>query len=226
MKKTWSDVPKDIIHEVKELISQKVAILLVQPGKETRMVTIVNLVKSSTGVLLECNKGGEYHLGTIDGPAYLFYKKSGQALMRGFVVDLARESQQLFRIRPPREIFEVQRRQHHRVFTPRGSMLSCAPKNTRRMLTAEVLDVSMEGARIYGLLVGVENNTVLSPITMVLSFDDRRSEPITVNISEAKVVRIVRKGEKVEVAFCFASADSDVSLLQKYIDLRVIEQKV
>jgi c-di-GMP-binding flagellar brake protein YcgR len=151
--------------------------------------------------------------------------RDDQQLMRGFKLEVLRQTNRFFRAVVPGSIFKVQRRKFPRVYTAEGSTLTFAPKDSRRILHAQIIDVSLEGAKIFGNLVGLKQGTALSPITLTLSFDDRRSNDVVVNVSEAVVVREIRVREKVELSFHFQNKNAD-DLLKKYIDLRILEQEV
>jgi c-di-GMP-binding flagellar brake protein YcgR len=145
--------------------------------------------------------------------------------MRGFKLGAVRQTNRFFRMLLPSHIFEVQRRKFPRVYAAEGSAMTCAPKASRRIVSGEVIDVSREGAKIFGKLAGVHKGMVLAPLTLTLCFDERRRDDVVVNIAEAIVVREIRVKEKVELSFHFHSKNAD-DLLKEYIELRILEQEI
>ncbi len=219
MKRQWSVDAKEIIEEIKVLVDRDIVLVLARPGETSSAITVRQILEVAGSVLVEVSKPPELILDESE-PYYVFYQGPEQALMRGFFLHFVRQSERFARANLPGEIFEIQRRKFPRVFTPPQSLLTCIPKHSRRLLTAQILDVSLEGARIFGDLEGLGRGSVLSPLTLTLYFRAGQRSPIVINITEAVVVREVRVKEKAEVSFHFDKSDSDYQLLAHYIDLR------
>jgi hypothetical protein len=209
----------EIIAEMKSLADQELGLVLARPGEASSTITVHQVLGVAGSVLVEVSKPPELVLDEVE-PYYVFYQGQEQGLMRGFFLHFVRQSERFARAELPGEIFEIQRRKFPRVFTPQQSLLTCVLKNSRRLVTAQVLDVSLEGARIFGDLEGLGRGSVLSPLTLTLYFRARRRAPTVINIAEAVVVREVRIKEKAEVCFHFDKSDSDYQVLAEYIDLR------
>lgn len=222
MKEIWSEDAGEILSEIRLNCEEQVAMTLLGSTVSPTFVTLRSVVKDADREILEFEKPEELEL---DGELFVFYLRNDQQLMRGFKLEVLRQTNRFFRAAIPVSIFKVQRRKFPRVYTAEGSTLTFAPKDSRRIIHAQIIDVSLEGAKIFGNLVGLKQGTALSPITLTLSFDDRRSNDVVVNVSEAVVVREIRVKEKVELSFHFQNKDAD-DLLQKYIDLRILEQEV
>jgi hypothetical protein len=219
MKSSWSADTNKIIAEIKDLAESEIPLVLAKPGAESMAITVRHVLAEAGLVLVEVSKPPAVVLDEAE-PYYVFYQRDQQPLMRGFSLHFSRQSEKFARAPLPEEIFEIQRRKFLRVFTPPQSTLTCVPKNSRRLFTAQILDVSLEGAKIFGNLEGVSKGSVLSPLTLTLYFREKRRAPVTINIAEAVVVREVRVEEKVEVSFQFSQTDTDHQLLENYIDHR------
>jgi hypothetical protein len=222
MKEIWSADQAEVIGELHRNCEEAVPLTLIGPAVVPVFITIRSVLEDNGQLLVECEKPEDIEL---EGELFVFYRRDDLQLMRGFKLDVVRQTSRFFRAVVPDHIFEVQRRKFLRVFVPEGSIITCAPKNSRRILQAQVIDVSMEGAKIFGRLTGLTKGTVLAPLTLTLCFEDKHSGDVVINITEAVVVREIRVREKVELSFHFQSEDTD-DLLEKYIDLRVLEQKI
>lgn len=219
MKRQWSANKNEITEEIKALAAKEVPLVLARAGETSTAITVRQVFGEPGSVLVEVGKDPALVLDEAE-PYYAFYQRDQQSLMRGFSLLFVRQSERFARAGLPSEIFELQRRKYPRVYTPHQSTLSCVPKNSRRLFTAQVMDVSQEGARIFGDLEGLGKGSVLSPLTLTLYFRERRRAPMTINIAEAVVVREVRGKEKVEISFHFDRTDADHQLLAKYLSLR------
>lgn len=221
MKEIWSTDLAVICAELQKNSDEHVTLTLLGSGVAPTFVTIRSILEEQGQLLVEFEKPDGLD---IQGEMFVFYRRDDQQLMRGFELGEIRQANRFFRATVPEAIFEVQRRQFPRIYVAEGSSLTFALKASRRILQAEVIDVSMEGAKIFGALSGVKEGSVITPLTLTLCFDDRRNADMVVNIGKAVVVREIRVREKVELSFHFQSKEAD-DLLEKYIDLRVIEQE-
>jgi hypothetical protein len=219
MKRQWSEDRNTIIEELTLLAAQETPLVLARPGEVPATITARHILGDSPGQLVEIVKTPGMVLDQAE-PYYVFYQRHRQALLRGFSLRFVRQSNRFARAPLPLEIFEIQRRKFPRVFTPRPSILTCVPKNSRRLFTAQILDISLEGARIFGDMEGLGLGSVLTPLTLTLYFRDSRQAPLSINVTEAVVVREVRIKEKVEISFHFDRADADQRLLAQYMELR------
>lgn len=222
LKRQWSTDKHDIIEELKALGDKELPLVLARPGEGSATITVRHILDEAGSLLIEVGKPPELVFNEIE-PYYVFYQGDKQALMRGFSLQFVRQSARYARAHLPWEIFEIQRRKYPRVFTPPQSTLTCIPQNSRRIFTAQVLDVSLEGAKIFGDLEGLGKGSILSPLTLTLYFTEERRAPVAVNIAVAVVVREVRTQEKLEVSFHFGRMDADHQQLVKYIDRRSLE---
>ncbi len=222
MKRQWSQDTNEIIKELKSLGDHETPLVLARSGESSSPITIRHILGEGGSVLVEIGKAPDLVLDEMES-YYVFYQRDPQSLMRGFSLQFVRQSERFARAHLPAEIFELQRRKFPRVFTPPQSILTCIPKNSRKLFTAQILDVSLEGAKIFGDLEGIGRGSVLSPLTLTLYFREHRRSPLTINIAEAVVVREVRVQEKVEISFHFDQADADQQLLKEYINLRSLE---
>jgi hypothetical protein len=222
MKRQWSGDKNEIIEEINNLADQKIALVLARAGESINTITARHILGDAGSVLVEIGKSPELVLDETE-PYYVFYQRNKQSLMRGFSLHFVRQSEKFARANLPAEIFEIQRRKFPRVYVPQQSILTCIPKNSRRLFTATILDVSLEGARIFGEMEGLGKGSVLSPLTLTLYFREKHSAPVTINIAEAVVVRVVRGKEKVEVSFQFDKAAADQHVLAEYIEIRSLE---
>ncbi len=222
MKTIWSEDSAEIRAELQKNNDDQVGMTLIGPSLAPIFITVKALVRDGNQFFVEFEKPEGVEL---EGELFAFYQRDDFNLMRGFKLGEMRQTNRFFRIPPPEHIFEVQRRKFPRVYAAEGSCMTCAPRASRRILHGEVIDVSLEGAKIFGKLIGVQEGTVLAPVTLTLFFDDRRTEEIVINIAEAVVVREIRVKEKVELSFHFQTEDADM-LLNKYIELRILEQEL
>ena len=211
-----------MMDELRHNCDNQVAMTLLGPATQPIFITLRSVGKDSDAVVLEFDKPEGVEL---LGELFVFYQRDDLQLMRGFRLGILRQTNRFFRASLPDHIFEVQRRKFPRIYVADGSTMTCAPQDSRRILQAQVIDVSLEGAKIFGNLTGVSKGTILTPLTLNLRLEDRRSEDVVVNIAEAMVVREIRVKEKVELSFHFQSKNAD-DLLKKYIDRRVLEQEV
>ena len=237
MKEIWSTDSVEIIKELHRNRKESVSLTLLGPSVVPTFITIRSVLKDCGITLVECEKPKDLEL---EGDLFVFYRRDELSLMRGFKLEVVRQASRFFRAVVPKHIFEVQRRKFPRVFVAEGSIATCAPKNSRRILRGQVIDVSMEGAKIFGNLIGMTKGSVLTPLTLTLCFEDKRSDAVVINIAEAVVVREIRVEEKVELSFHFQSEDIEnynvrplilskgisFDLLKKYIQLRILEQEV
>ncbi len=222
MKETWSTDSAVICAELQKNSDEQVALTLLGPELSPTFVTIRSILEEQGQLLVEFEKPDGLD---IQGEMFVFYRRNDQQLMRGFALSEIRQTSRFFRAAMPEAIFEVQRRQFPRIYVAKGSSLTFALKASRRIFQAEVIDVSMEGVKIFGALGGVKEGSVLTPLTLTLCFDDRRSADMVVNIGKAVVVREIRVMEKVELSFHFQSKEAD-DLLEEYLELRLMEQEV
>ncbi len=219
MKCQWSQDRGEIAAELEGLGLDEVSLILARSGDPSCAISVRGLVEEGEDVFVEFDKPPTLVLDEGE-PYYVFYQREEQSLMRGFSLHVVRQSERFARAFLPEEIFEIQRRKYRRLYTPQQSSLTCIPKNSQRLLTAQILDVSLEGARIFGDLEGIGKGSVLAPLTLTLYFRDRRRPPVIINVAEAVVVREVRVKEKVELSFHFGKADVDYHLLKEYIEQR------
>ena len=222
MKETWSEDAAEIIAELQRNCDDQIAFTLLGPSMSPTFVTVRAISKNKGQVFVEFEKpeGLEF-----DGEIFAFYRPDDLSLMRGFKLEGLRQSNRFFRMAIPELIFEVQRRKFPRIYVAEGSSVTCAPQASRRILQAQVIDVSMEGAKIFGRLTGVTKGTIFAPLTLTLCFTDKRCADVVINIAQAVVVREIRVKEKVEVSFHFHSKNAD-DLLKKYIEQRILEQEI
>ncbi len=222
MKEIWSEDRAEIVAELRRICEDQLPLTLLGPGVSPAFVTLRSVLQEQEQAILEFDKPEGI---TLEGELFVFYRRDDLDLMRGFKLGPMRQTNRFFRVPLPVHIFAVQRRKFPRIYTAEGSFLSCAPQASRRILQAEVIDVSMEGAKIFGNLVGIKQGTILTPLTLTLCFEDKRSADVVINIAEAMVVREIRVKEKVELSFHFRTEDAD-DLLGKYIELRILEQEI
>ena len=192
MKRQWSGDKDVIVEELQGLGLDETSLILARSGDPSCAISIRGLLEEGDDVFVEFDKPPTLVLDEGE-PYYVFYQRDEQSLMRGFLLQIIRQSERFARAFLPEEIFELQRRKHPRVYTPRQSSLTCVPKNSQRLLTAQILDVSLEGARIYGDLEGLSTGSVLAPLTLNLYFRDKLRSPVTINVAEAVVVRQQRR---------------------------------
>lgn len=222
MKEIWTTDETKMIDELRRNSDENTPLTLLGPSLPPSFITIRAIVQDEGALLLEFEKPDGLEL---VGELFVFYRRDDMQLMRGFKLGDIRQTSRYFRMALPEHIFEVQRRKYPRIYVAEGSGVTCAPKASRRILKAQVIDVSMEGAKIFGHLSGITQGTVLAPLTLTLCYDDRRSDDVVINIAEARVVREIRVKEKVEISFHFHSESVD-DLLGKYIELRTLEQEI
>ncbi len=221
MREIWSEDPVEIVSELRKNSDAHVSMTLLGPSTSPALVTLRSVVSGADNFLEFTKPEGVQ----LDGDLFVFYRRDDMQLMRGFELGPIRQTNRFFRVSLPEVIFAVQRRKFPRIYAAEGSFLSCAPQDSRRILHAQVIDVSMEGAKIFGDLTGLRQGAILAPLTLTLCFDDKRSDDVEVNIAEAVVIREIRVKEKVQLSFHFQPEKGD-DLLKKYIELRLLEQEV
>ncbi len=219
MKTIWSEDTAEIMAELQRNNDERISMTLLGPALPPSFITIRSVGQNGEQVFVEFEKPEGIQL---EGDLFVFYIREDLSLMRGFKLGALRQTNRFFRVALPPHIFEVQRRKFPRVYAAGGSTMNCAPKASRRILHGQVIDVSLGGAKVFGNLLGVEQGTVLSPLTLTLCFDERQREDVVVTIAEAVVVREIRVKEKVELSFRFQTESAD-DLLRKYIELRILE---
>ncbi|MEN8257785.1 MAG: hypothetical protein ABFS09_07985 [Thermodesulfobacteriota bacterium] len=138
MKRHWSKNKDEIVEEIEKLGQDEISLILARSGDPACAISIRRLFEEACDFFVEFDKPPTLQLDEGE-PYCVFYQRNEQSLMRGFSLQAVRQSERFARASLPEEIFEVQRRRHPRVYTPQHSSLTCVPKNSQRLFTAQIL---------------------------------------------------------------------------------------
>lgn len=223
MKRAWLEYNDDIGEEIRLLFQEEVALTFCQHGGMALLSSIREIIpRAGKETLIVLRNPEDFALN--DEGFFIFYRRPGQTLLRGFQGYIVQEGDDFFIISFPREIYKVQRRHHPRVFTPPPSSFSMSPSRSRRLLFGKVKNFSREGVLVEGDLAGLERGQEISPLSLTLYLGNQQMEPVTVVIARARILRLEHKIEDVWIASLqFWHQDSDQRAIARYLEWRAIE---
>ena len=224
MKKTWLDQQELILEELKKIFVEQVPLTFCQQGCMAQISSLQEIVRrDGKETILVLEKPDDFTL--KDEGYFVFYRRPGQSLLRGFQGHLIKTGDGFFLVSFPRELYKVQRRRHPRVSTPPPSHFSMSPSRSRRLLSGEVVDVSREGALLRGDMEAIEKGQEISPLSMTLYLENDKLEPVQVVVSLANIVRVIKEDEGDDhlVSLQFWQKNCDHQALEQYLEWRAIE---
>ena len=224
MRECWTEDGRKILKTITRLIKANTPLHLYQKGVPPQTVYAREVINKKKGSLLLLFKPGTNRIKREK--CFISFQPKGQPLY-GFEGTPLLESEQHIAIAFPEAIYRVQRRKHARVETPGNSRAVFTFKNRRRIHNFQVLDFSMRGARLLGVLHGeVKKGDEIAPISLSLcSRYSDTEEKLT--IPAATVTRVKeRPDDETEIGIFFKVPQDHIELadaVELYIQMRMIE---
>lgn len=155
-----------------------------------------------------------------------FYHIDGNPF-RSFESIKVKQAEKYLGLKIPPEIFDIQRRCFPRVATPSNCSVVFLFRNSQRVNSCLVTDVSLAGARVVcDIPSPVEKGDIVSPLTISLFRRYDNVEEIQINVPEATVAWAAGNNYQTNaIGLQFSLQGESEKKLAEYIDLRFIEDR-
>lgn len=220
MNELWTKDSKQILYALNSLAERGVSLAIQHKGR----FFVTKPVK------LHDRKGKEYlimerpaKLGFPHDISSILYKVKGLPVL-GFKVSEVRVSGKFLATSLPREIFLVQRRQHTRYITPKGSIATFFLPFRQRPNVCMLQDISMGGLKLQGRLnSSVSKKDMIGPCTLTLTgYESLITRQVT--LESSYVVRnYARRNGNVELGLRFDLKSDEEELLGRQLDYLAVK---
>ena len=213
MKEIWTRDVSEILDELDQVVAGTLSIQNRQ-GKMTQ-TRVIKLHEHNGNFYLLIKRPSEINV--VNDIKTAYYKLNGKPIL-GFPCIPEKISEKYLAISLPEEIFQVQLRKFPRYLTPKGAMISFLIKDKRRVTICELQDISLSGARLFGIpRYDLMEKDIIGPATLTLSgFHSVVVREIT--LQDAIIQRIIpRKTGESELGVSFELSSKDKKTLAEHI---------
>lgn len=223
MKEVWTKDPEEISGEIAMLTEKRSPLTLYQKGKNSHTTTADQIEENDQKKILVLSKDNSFQ---APKDACLFlYHPEGEGI-RCFKALPVKETETQLKVSFPSEIIRVQRRRHERIISTGMSTVVFTRKGSHNLLTGEVKDISVEGAKITGKFTpNIKKGDLLAPISITLRLRHGNFEE-KINVPEATVARTISSAEETTgLGIKFLMPVSERERFETYVTLRALEDK-